>query len=353
MRLQADGSAFSARVLIYSHDTYGLGHLRRCRAIAHSIVAARHDASVLILSGSPAIGRFDFDPRVDFVRVPGVTKRQDGSYEPLNLPLSIEEIIEMRASLILRAAEAFQPDLFIVDKEPLGLQGEARQALNALKRRGVPLVLGLRDVLDDPAALRAEWTRKQVFPALEDLYDAIWVYGPTRFYDPLEGVGVTAAVRRKTVHTGYLRRETASGMAAAPQEPYLLVTAGGGGDGEAMIEWVLRAYESGAEGLLRAVIVTGPFLPDETRRRFAARVQRLDNVDLIDFGPGLGELRRGAAAVVAMGGYNTFCEILSFDKPALLAPREAPRREQCIRADRAQAMGLASMLPDDGQRDAA
>ena len=44
-------SHIERRVLIYSHDSYGLGHLRRCRAIAHSLV--RHDdrTSVLILSG--------------------------------------------------------------------------------------------------------------------------------------------------------------------------------------------------------------------------------------------------------------------------------------------------------------
>jgi predicted glycosyltransferase len=28
------------RVLIYSHDSFGLGHLRRCREIAHALVAA-------------------------------------------------------------------------------------------------------------------------------------------------------------------------------------------------------------------------------------------------------------------------------------------------------------------------
>jgi predicted glycosyltransferase len=26
------------RILIYSHDSFGLGHLRRCRAIAHALV---------------------------------------------------------------------------------------------------------------------------------------------------------------------------------------------------------------------------------------------------------------------------------------------------------------------------
>jgi predicted glycosyltransferase len=56
--------------------------------------------------------------------------------------------------------------------------------------------------------------------------------------------------------------------------------------------------------------------------------------------------------VVAMGGYNTFCEILSFNKRAIIVPRTAPRLEQFIRASRAQEVGLVRMLADDGKRDA-
>ena len=59
-----------------------------------------------------------------------------------------------------------------------------------------------------------------------------------------------------------------------------------------------------------------------------------------------------AAGIVAMGGYNTFCEILSFDKRAIIVPRTKPRREQLIRAMRAQEMGLLSMLVDDDKREA-
>ena len=59
-----------ARVLMYSHDTLGLGHLRRCREIAHHLVESNSRLSVLILSGSPIIGSFEFRTRVDFVRIP-------------------------------------------------------------------------------------------------------------------------------------------------------------------------------------------------------------------------------------------------------------------------------------------
>lgn len=36
--------------------------------------------------------------------------------------------------------------------------------------------------------------------------------------------------------------------------------------------------------------------------------------------------------VISMGGYNTICEILTQQTPALIIPRETPRQEQLIRA---------------------
>jgi predicted glycosyltransferase len=59
-----------------------------------------------------------------------------------------------------------------------------------------------------------------------------------------------------------------------------------------------------------------------------------------------------AIAVIGMGGYNTFCEILSFDKRALIVPRTVPRAEQYIRALRAAELGLVSMLMPDATYDA-
>src|SRR5918911_1882453 len=197
---------FHKRVLIYSHDTFGLGHLRRCRTIAHSLVDADKNLTVLILSGSPIIGSFDFRARVDFVRIPGVIKLRNGEYTPLNLHMRIEETLEMRASIIKHTAEIFDPDLFIVDKEPLGLRGEVRDTLEMLRRRGAPIVLGLRDVMDEPAQLAPEWERKNALPALQRYYDEIWVYGLPQICNPLDGIDLPPSVQKRIGYTGYLRR---------------------------------------------------------------------------------------------------------------------------------------------------
>lgn len=346
----------TARVLIYSHDTFGLGHLRRCRTIAQSLVQRRKRLSVLILSGSPIIGSFDFRTRVDFVRIPGVIKLRNGEYSSLSLHMDIGEVMQMRASIIRHTAQVFAPDLFLVDKEPVGLRGEVYDTLCMLKESGTPLVLGLRDVLDEPHSLNREWDRKNVRPVVEDLYDDIWVYGLPAMCNPLAGLGLSQTVRDKLTYTGYLRRSVPANAGFPPAaqpfgEPYILVTTGGGGDGENLVDWVLSAYESDPHIPYPALLVFGPFMQKRARGKFAQRIQRLPRVKAITFDTQVETLLASASGVVAMGGYNTFCEILSLDKRALIVPRCRPRMEQYIRASRAHELGLVNMLSDEGGRD--
>ena len=344
-----------ARVLMYSHDSMGLGHLRRCREIAHSLVEDASQLSVLILSGSPIIGSFDFRTRVDFVRIPGVIKLRNGDYTSLNLHLDVEETLKLRESIIHHTADTFDPDLFIVDKEPWGLRGEVTETLEMLKERDTPLVLGLRDVMDEPTALVPEWERKKVLPALEDLYDEVWVYGMKQICDPFDGLDMPASVRMKTRYTGYLRRRVPSVGTAShlpmTEDPFILVTAGGGGDGDGLMDWVLRAYERDPDLPYPALLVLGPFMSQENQADFMERAAELDRVNVITFDSRIESLMARAAGMVSMGGYNTFCEILSFDKRALIVPRTEPRLEQYIRAQRAEELGMVSMLVDDGDRD--
>ena len=345
----------NARILIYSHDSFGLGHLRRCRAIAHAIVDRYKGVSVLILSGSPIIGSFDFLPRVDFVRIPGVVKLHNGEYQSLGLHIDLDQTMAIRAAIIRQTAESFRPDLFLVDKEPLGLKGEVLPTLKMLKAQGTTLVLGLRDIMDEPTQLLREWKRKNVLPALRNLYDEIWVYGLADFADPLKGVACPASVRSKIIYTGYLRRSVPHLINAdipAHREPYVLVTVGGGDDGMAVLDWVLSAYEHDADIPVNAVVVTGPFMAAERQRHFRERVERLaPRVDILTFDTHLEFLMERAVGVVGMAGYNTFCEILSFDKRAILVPRVRPRREQVMRAMRAAELDLAHSLDPEGPQD--
>ncbi|WP_240931864.1 glycosyltransferase family protein [Parasedimentitalea denitrificans] len=343
-----DNARRAPRVMLYSHDTFGLGHLRRSRALAGAITAADPSASALILTGSPVAGRFAFPERVDHVRLPGVTKLSDGSYASRTMGMSIDETTSLRSGLIRSTAEQYDPDVLIVDKEPTGFRGELLPTLDMLKSSGrAKLVLGLRDVLDEPKVLAAEWERKGAIPATEGFYDELWVYGQRDIYDPTAGLDLSPEVQARTHWTGYLRRDLGT-IGEAPEQPYVLITPGGGGDGAAMVDLVLSAYERDPDLNPRAILVYGPFLSGDTRAAFEARVEQLNGrVTAVGFESQIETLFAGAQGVVCMGGYNTFCEVLSFDKRAVIVPRTTPRLEQWIRASRAEQLGLIAMLDEN------
>ena len=340
----------NANVLIYSHDSFGLGHLRRCREIAHSLVERYKGLRVLILSGSPIIGSFDFRARVDFVRIPSVVKLRNGDYTSLNKHIDIQQTLSIRSTIISNTAKVFSPDLFIVDKEPLGLRGEVKETLENFRSSKTRVVLGLRDIMDDPEALQAEWSRRNVGAALDRYYDEIWVYGHELMGNPLLGVGLSDKTMARLKFTGYIMRhvpKTIGAVTMLPKKPFFLVTAGGGGDGHQMIDWVLRAYESGENLPCDALVVLGPFMPLSSRNEFVQRISFLENVSVRTFSADMEHLMEAASAVVCMGGYNTFCEVMSFNKKALLIPRSRPRKEQLIRAVKAKELGLLQFLDED------
>ncbi|PSL18751.1 glycosyltransferase family protein [Shimia abyssi] len=342
-----NGRHESPRVLFYSHDTFGLGHLRRSRALASAITQADERISALILTGSPVAGRFTFPERVDHIRLPGVTKTPDGDYLSERLGLHIDETTALRAGLIKATVENFDPDILIVDKEPTGFRGELIPALDWLRsKRKAQIILGLRDVLDDPEVLAIEWDRKEALQAAETYYDETWVYGLRSICDPTAGLNLSASFRSRMKFTGYLRRdELAEGD--VPTDPFVLITPGGGGDGAAMVDLVLSAYEQDQSLEPDAVLVYGPFLSGQQRADFEARVANLNGrVRAVGFESRMENLFLGAQGIICMGGYNTFCEVLSFDKPAVIVPRTRPRLEQYIRASRAEGLGLVRVLDE-------
>jgi predicted glycosyltransferase len=341
-----------ARILMYSHDTFGLGHLRRCRTIAHSLVEDYRGLNIMIISGATIAGAFDYRARVDFVKIPSVIKLRNGEYQSMERHTDLHDTLKMRQSIIRHTAETFQPDIFIVDKEPMGMKGEIEETLTYLKTRGTTLVLGLREVMDAPHLLDAEWKRKNVMGKIDKFYDAIWVYGPPDFYDPLVGLEVPENVRNKMNFVGFLQRSV-SNMEVADHRPkgdYILVTTGGGGDGADLVNDVMRAYQQDPTLQHKALVVLGPYMPVKKRNKMIRKGETIPYIEVIEFDNRMEELVAGAKAVVAMGGYNTYCEILSFDKPALIVPRVQPREEQLIRAKRASELGLIDMLlPEESE----
>lgn len=325
---------------MYSHDTYGLGHIRRTMSIASHL--RTRDVNVLILTGSPIAGRFSLPENVDFVRIPGMIKKTNDEYHSLSIRINPEHALNIRKSIILATAQAFRPDLFIVDKEPLGLKKEVLPTLQWLRHHtpAAKTVLGLRDIMDDRDTVRADWKHKGVYEHLEILYSEIWIYGRQDIYDAVAEYRIPEPVQEKTCFTGYLSRRVASEKVVRKTrkkfcvrdgEQMVVLTTGGGGDGFEMMDTYLTMLEKEPLPGIKSVLVTGPFMPRQQRRQLASRA-RGRPVKVLPFYPRMEEMFGAADLVISMGGYNTICEILSQKTPSLIIPRETPRLEQLLRA---------------------
>eukprot|EP00658_Telonema_sp_P-2_P071148 TRINITY_DN60460_c0_g1_i1.p1 TRINITY_DN60460_c0_g1~~TRINITY_DN60460_c0_g1_i1.p1 ORF type:complete len:369 (-),score=92.78 TRINITY_DN60460_c0_g1_i1:300-1406(-) len=310
--------------------------------------------NILIITGTPTSTNFQHSPGVDLLRLPGI-KMISGSaikaeFAALDLSISIDALVKLRSQIILTAVTEFRPQLVVVDKEPNGLCNELLPLFGHKRQIGFALTLGLRDVLDDPAKMRQEWGLQECFQTIEQSYDAVWVYGLSQINNPLEGVTENPLILDKVEFTGYLGRQPGSvpldlpqGFAFAPGE-YALVTAGGGVDGEALYDWVIRAYEQDRTLTVPAYIVFGPFLPQELVEQFASRAAKLAMVHCDTWTHHMEAAMHHAAGVIAMCGYNTFVEVLTYNKRAVMVPRTFPRKEQWIRASSCAKVGMMHMM---------
>ena len=340
-------------ILMYSHDTYGLGHIRRTMAIAAHLLGPR--VNIIILTGSPIAGRFAFPEQIDFVRIPGMIKKTNDEYLPLSIKLNARHALDIRKNIITATAKTFQPQLFIVDKEPLGLKKEVLPTLQWLRRSRpeTKTILGLRDIMDDGPTVRRDWREKGVYKILDELYSEIWIYGNQKFYDPVSEYAISDAVKSKMHFTGYIPRKIPSKEAVknikkenglAEDEKLIVVTTGGGGDGYAVMDNYLSMLESANQMPFKSILITGPFMPKQKRRKVFKRARKL-GVRTYHFYRQMEKIFAAADIVVSMGGYNTLCEILSQGTLSLVIPRETPRKEQLIRARTFQRQNLVDYIP--------
>jgi predicted glycosyltransferase len=344
----------SPRVLLYSHDTFGLGHLRRNLAIAAHLLRRSQSFSASLLTGSPVAASWPMPAGLEVETFPPVVKTGAEEYVSRDGFSSFATVKACREAIILEGVIRYRPDVFLVDHAPAGMKGELRKVLAFIREemRATQTVLGLRDIIDSPEAVRSLWREQNIYQLLETAYDQILVYGCRHLFDSVRAYDFPAAVAAKTRYCGYIARNDSNVQAAnrlrmaptASGRPVILVTVGGGGDGYPLLSAYLRALDCIPHNVAQSIIVPGPLMAIEERRALELAAVRRPNVRMIFFITELAELIRSANLVVAMAGYNTTVEILVAKKPAILVPRVAPRMEQLMRAKLLSNLGLAWVI---------
>ena len=320
-----EGPGDPIRILLYSHDSWGLGHLRRSLTIASALTKAFPQSNALLVTGSPCVSHFNVPVRVDLVKLPAVTKSATGSYIPRTLSGSFSSVLRLRGRILLETFRAFAPHLVIVDHHVLGLNGEALDILREARGRGARTILGLRDIIDSPEVVRQSWNSLACRWALSDGYDRICIYGDPEVFDARQEYSVPEKLRERFEFTGYIVRQSKSKRTRAfpSVKRRVLVTMGGGEDGAERIGGYLEAMALGSVSW-ETTIVTGPLLESRALRQLKHRARQIGQIEIRRFHSDLPSLLQESSAVVCMAGYNTSAEVLQSGRAAVFLPRCFP-----------------------------
>lgn len=339
------------RIAFYSHDTMGMGHIRRNILIAGHLSAEPISAETLLIAGNRDAAFFAEQSGLDCVTLPALRKGNDGQYAAKYFPWSLQETSELRSRVIASTLLAFRPDIFVVDKLPQGICNELLRTLRMVRRRfDTRCVLGLRDILDSPPTSRREWREQNNDNIIEQYFHEVWVYGDAAIFNCCTEYDFPESTKRKLTYVGYLdqrqrlspqaglRRQRAT-CSRDDNEQLVLCVVGGGQDG---FELAANFLQAGVPAGWRGIVITGPFMPEAQIEALHQHSPTDGKISIIDSLVEADAYIESADRVVCMGGYNTVASILSFQKPALIVPRVRPREEQWVRAERLAAAGIVS-----------
>lgn len=350
------------RIALFTHDAYGLGHVRRSVHLLSAMARRDPEATLLLITGSPATHLLrSLPPRVDYVKIPTIVTSGSEETKPPTLDIGLAELASLRGEITRRTLEAFAPDVFVVDNFPLGTRLELLPALRSLRERGTRTVLGLRDVVDPPEKVRKDWGRDGLYEVVDRYYDRVVVYGMREVLDAAEAYDFAPSIARKLHYCGYVTsgeppsrsRDDVLRELGFP-DGFLLATVGGGGDGLPVLSTFLEAL--GAFPGRSALLAAGEFMSPSDRAALDRLATARPGVLVRDHVVDLPSYLAAADAVVAMGGYNTCAEILSVKARAVLVPRtwksgehghRARARvdaEQLVRAEGLSRLGVVELL---------
>lgn len=346
------------RLLTYSHDGFGLGHLRRNTVIARQFVSQVPGATALMLVGCPVGAAFRLAPGIDTIKIPSVIKAGTGQWESRLLRTSPQELRALRQALILTTANLFKPDLLLVDYTPTGVWDELIPTLQMLRaRRDRPMIiLGLRDILDAPAVTRALWQRHNAYEAIQRYYDRVFIYGARELFETAGHYGINGPSSHKVRYCGYVCSGTPTQTPAQVRQRFritrercVVIAAGGGYDAYPIMRMCLDAVRwLGPRCPFETIMITGPLM-DEAQQGILRTLAADLPVHVLTFTDDLVNVLSAADVVITMASYNTLVEAISLGKRVLVLPREGPSAEQRMRADLFSQQGIIEVVSPDQQ----
>lgn len=326
------------RILIYSHNVIGLGHVKRAIKIAHEL-ALNPSNHLLVVSGSSHMQCSPPGSRWEIVKLPTLYK-DDGIFHSA-VGLDQAEIFHLRSELLLDIARSFDPDLLVVHNSPRGLRRELQQTLDWCRQRHIRLAFVARDIFNSPELTISAWTRKGYYNFIDNYYDIVVHQGQASVFNAGLEYKYQSSLLDKVVYSGYLLPKDCSISSVGKGT---LVTIGGGRVG---YDLFFELLDSPCLTKLPVPIrlLPGPLTSPSIIAALKQKIRDWHFITVEAPQEDITDIFSSAAVILHNGGYNTTCEVLATGCPTYVLPRHSPLDQECrVRANRLDRIGALVCL---------
>ena len=331
------------RLLLHVQTLLGIGHLRRAAAVARAAAEAGFD--VTVASGGMPVPGLDIGGARLF-QLPAVRTR-DSDFRVLvgadGRPID-DAWRERRRDTVLSLFGRVRPHVLVTELFPFGRRQFRFELLPLLDTaRAAPrppvIVSSMRDILvTKPRADR----NREIVETLHAFYDRVLVHGDRRIITLADTFPDHDRIAPMVEYTGYVMTpwKTCGGGGSGE----IVVSAGGGAVGGAIMARVMELRGRLPSGGRRWRFVTGPHMPDDV----AARLRPGPGVAVERSRADLPALIARADLSISQAGYNTLVEVLAAGTPAVVIPFEGGvETEQRLRADLLAGRGALEVVAEE------
>ena len=332
------------RLLFHVQHLLGIGHQRRAELLVEGLVEAGF--AVTVLSGGAPVEGEDWRGAA-LLPLPAV--RSDGTnfsrlLDREGRPIDDSFRAERRRQ-VLAAHAAVRPDVLLIEGFPFARRQFRFELLPLLEAaraaRPAPLIVtSIRDILVEKSAPA---TIAEVLSTIERFIDRVLVHGDPRIIDLARSFSAAPAIADRLAYTGYIAPDSQPTHRGARDG--VLVSAGGGAVGVALMQAALAARPQSRLGDRGWHLLTGPNLPADSYESLLRGAPAGVTVERYrsDFPALLGR----AELSISQAGYNTVLDVLAAGPRAIFVPFAAPgETEQSLRAQLLAEKGRALLVPE-------
>lgn len=332
-------------VLFYVQHLLGIGHLRRALHLVEGM--AREGLAVTLVSGGEPLPELAGASARRIVQPPPVRAR-DASFRDLvdSAGRPVDDALRtMRRDQLLAAFAETGPDAVLIEAFPFGRRAfrfELEPLVAAARaRRPRALVLcSLRDIVVAPQDAARQ---REIVARVRADFDAVLVHGDPRLITLEASFPPAREIADRLVYAGYVAAFAAPAAENGAGADEVLVSAGGGAVGGALLRAALAARQSGCQADAGWRLLTGPNL---SAAEFAALSAQLPAGVVVErYRADFPQMLRRCRVSVSQAGYNTVLDIVAAGSPAVLVPFADQREtEQTLRAECLAARGVVELV---------